>query len=83
MAIAATEWMDFCLTPAIAAQITSLTDGVSTSNMLDQVPASVKADPIKFFSPEIFAKSELISPLSPVTIQQYQDLWTKMRSGQL
>ncbi len=79
----ATEWMDFCLTPAIAAQITALTDAVSTSNELDRVPASVKADPIKFFSPDIFAKSELLTPLSPATISQYQDLWTKMRSGQL
>ena len=83
MAIAATEWMDFCLTPAISAQITSLTDAVSTSNALDQVPASVKADPIKFFSPDIFAKSELLAPLPTATISQYQDLWKKMRSGQL
>ena len=82
-AIAATEWMDFSLTPAIAAQITALTDGVSTSSALDQVPASVKADPIKFFSPDIFAKSELLTPLPTAAISQYQDLWTKMRSGQL
>ena len=75
--------MDFCLTPAIAAQLTALTDAVSTSSELDQVPASVKADPIKFFSPDIFAKSELLAPLSPAAISQYQDLWTKMRSGQL
>ena len=83
IAIGATEWMDFCLTPAIAAQITALTDAVSTSSELEQVPASVKADPIKFFSPDIFAKSELLTPLSPAAISQYQDLWTKMRSGQL
>jgi putative spermidine/putrescine transport system substrate-binding protein len=83
IAIAAAEWMNFCLTPAIAAQITSLTDAVSTSSELDQVPASVKADPIKFFSPDILAKSELISPLSPSTLTQYKDLWTKLRSGVL
>ena len=83
IAIAATEWMDFCLTPAIAAQITALTDAVSTSTELDQVPASVKIDPIKFFSPDIFAKSELLTPLATATISEYQDLWTKMRSGQL
>jgi putative spermidine/putrescine transport system substrate-binding protein len=82
-AIAAAEWMNFCLTPAIAVQITSLTEAVSPSSELDKVPASVKADPIKFFSQDILAKSELIAPLSPLAITQYKDLWTKMRSGDL
>lgn len=81
VAIAAMEWINFCLTPEIAAQITSLTDAVSASSELDQVPASVKADPIKFFSQDVFAKSELISPLSALTLTQYKDLWTKLRSG--
>jgi putative spermidine/putrescine transport system substrate-binding protein len=83
VAIAAMEWINFCLTPEIAAQISSLTDAVSTSSELNQVPASVKADPIKFFSQDILAKSELISPLSPSTLTQYKDLWTKLRSGTL
>jgi putative spermidine/putrescine transport system substrate-binding protein len=80
-AISAAEWMNFCLTPEIAAQITSLTEAISASSELDQVPASVKADPIKFFSQDILAKSELIAPLSPSTLTQYKDLWTKLRSG--
>lgn len=80
---AALEWMNFCLTPAIAAQITSLTDAVSTSSELEQVPASVKADPIKFFAQDILAKSELIATLTPNDVSQYKDLWTKMRSGSL
>ena len=79
-AIVAAEWMNFCLTPAIAAQITALTDAVSPSNELDLVPASIKAEPIKFFPKEILAKSELIAPLSPSAMLQYQDLWSKMRS---
>ncbi|GBO56769.1 spermidine/putrescine-binding periplasmic protein [Pseudanabaena sp. lw0831] len=83
VAIAAMEWMNFCLTPEIAAQITSLTDAVSVSSELEKVPTSVKADPIKFFSQDILAKSELISPLSPSTLSQYKDLWTKLRSGTL
>jgi spermidine/putrescine-binding protein len=77
------EWINFCLTPAIAAQITSLTDAVSASSELEQVPASVKADPIKFFSQDILAKSELMSPLPPSTLTQYKDIWTKLRSGTL
>ena len=82
-AIAAMEWVNFCLTPEIAAQITSLTDAVSASSELEKVPASVKADPIKFFSQDILAKSELMSPLPPSTLSQYKDLWTKLRSGTL
>ncbi|MFM6348312.1 MAG: hypothetical protein ACKPFK_24700, partial [Dolichospermum sp.] len=68
------------LTPAIAAQITALTDAVSPSGELDQIPVSVKADPIKFFPQEVLTKSEILTPLSQPTIQQYKDLWTKMRS---
>ncbi|NUN64071.1 extracellular solute-binding protein [Pseudanabaena biceps] len=83
VAIAVGDWMNFCLTPAIAAQITALTDAVSTSSDLTQVPDSVKANSIKFFAPEVFAKSDLIEPLSPALLTQYQDLWTKMRSGSL
>ena len=79
----AAAWMDFTISPAIAAQVTALTDAVSTSSNLDQVPASIKADPIKFFAPEIFAKSELISPLPASAVTTYQELWTKMRSGSL
>ncbi len=81
--IAAAEWMNFCLTPEIAAQITSLTDAVSPSSDLDQVPASVKADPIKFFPQDVFARSELILPLSQASLLQYKDIWTKLRSGTL
>ena len=83
VAIAAAEWMNFCLTPAIAVQITSLTDAVSPSSELDQLPNSVKTDPIKFFSQDVLAKSELISELSPSALLQYKDLWTEMRSGKL
>lgn len=77
------EWMDFCLTPNIAAQITVLTDAVSTSSDLTQVPSSVKTDLIKFLPPEIFNKSEIIAPLPPSTLTQYQDLWTKLRSNSI
>jgi putative spermidine/putrescine transport system substrate-binding protein len=83
VAIASLEWMNFCLTPEVAAQITSLTDAVSVSGELEQVPASVKSDPIKFFSPDILAKSELMSPLPSATLTKYKDLWTKLRSGTL
>jgi putative spermidine/putrescine transport system substrate-binding protein len=63
--------------------VTALTDAVSTSSNLDQVPASVKTDPIKFFAPEIFTKSELIVPLTASASNAYQELWTKMRSRSL
>ena len=77
------EWIDFCLSPAIAAQITALTDAISPARDLSQVPDSVKADPIKFFAADILAKSELLLPLSPAATQEYDQLWTKLRSGSL
>ncbi len=77
------EWIDFCLSPAIAAQITALTDAISPVRDLSQVPDSVKADPIKFFAADTLAKSELILPLSEASNQEYVQLWTKLRSGNL
>jgi putative spermidine/putrescine transport system substrate-binding protein len=79
----AAQWMDFCVSPTAAAQITALTDARSTSLLMEQVPASIKADPIKFIDPAILANSEVITPLTASTLTQYQGIWTKLRSGNL
>jgi putative spermidine/putrescine transport system substrate-binding protein len=80
---AASQWMDFSLTPAIAAQITALTDGTSTSAALEQVPASIQADPLKFPAPSAIAQSEVLLPLSEATAKQYKEIWTKLRTNNL
>ncbi|MEE3716447.1 extracellular solute-binding protein [Tumidithrix elongata RA019] len=80
---AACHWMDYCLTPAIAAQISALTDAVTTSSALEQVPASVRADTIKFPAPQTIAQSEVLLPLSESTAKQYKEIWTKLRTNSL
>jgi putative spermidine/putrescine transport system substrate-binding protein len=80
---AACQWMDFSLTPAIAAQIAALTDATTTSSALDQVPTAVKADLLKFPTPQTIAQSEVLLPLSETTAKQYKELWRKLRSNAL
>ncbi|WP_019500334.1 ABC transporter substrate-binding protein [Pseudanabaena sp. PCC 6802] len=75
------QWIDFCLQPEIAAQITALTDGTTPITDLAKIPASVKANPLKFPQPEAIANSETLLPLSPETTAQYERLWRKIRWG--
>jgi putative spermidine/putrescine transport system substrate-binding protein len=75
------NWMNFCLQPAIAAQITSLTDAATTSSALEQVPNNVKSDSIRFPAEATLAKSEVLLPLSESTSKQYQQLWTKITTS--
>ncbi|CAN1212017.1 Spermidine/putrescine ABC transporter substrate-binding protein [Tumidithrix helvetica PCC 7403] len=79
----ACHWMDYSLTPAIAAQITALTDATTTSSALEQVPASIKADILKFPAPQTIAQSEVFLPLSETTAKQYKEIWTKLRTNSL
>jgi putative spermidine/putrescine transport system substrate-binding protein len=76
----ARQWIDFCLQPEIAAQITALTDGNTPIADLGKIPASVKANPLKFPQTEAIANSEVLSSLSPETTTQYEQLWRKIRS---
>jgi putative spermidine/putrescine transport system substrate-binding protein len=77
----ARQWIDFCLQPEIAAQITALTDGTTPIADLHKIPASVKANPLKFPPAEAIANSEVLSSLSPETTTQYEQLWRKIRWG--
>lgn len=77
----ARQWIDFCLQPEIAAQITALTDGTTPITDLGQIPASVKANPLKFPQTEAISNSEPLLPLSPETMAQYERLWRKIRWG--
>jgi putative spermidine/putrescine transport system substrate-binding protein len=79
--ISAQQWINFCLQPEIAAQITALTDATATIPALDKLPASVKANPVKFPQVQAIANSEVLLPLPPETKQQYEQLWQKMRSN--
>lgn len=79
--INAQQWINYCLQPEIAAQITALTDATATIPALDKLPASVKGNPVKFPQAEAIANSEVLLPLSPETKQRYAQFWQKMRSN--
>jgi len=72
-------WLNFCLEPAIANQITALTTARSTCDDTT-LPNSIKSDPLKFPSPQILASSEFLLPLPPSTVKQYTEIWAKLRS---
>jgi putative spermidine/putrescine transport system substrate-binding protein len=77
----ARQWIDFCLQPEIAAQITALTDGTTPIADLSKIPASVKANPLKFPQTEAIANSETLLPLPSEANWQYEQLWRKIRWG--
>jgi putative spermidine/putrescine transport system substrate-binding protein len=79
--IRALQWINFCLHPETAAQITAFTDATATIPALDKLPASVKANPVKFPQAQAIANSEVLLPLSPETRQQYAQFWQRMRSN--
>jgi putative spermidine/putrescine transport system substrate-binding protein len=73
------NWLNFCLEPAIANQITALTASTATNADASLLPKSVTSDPIKFPNPHVLAKSELILPLSEITKQEYLQTWENLR----
>ena len=77
----ALSWLNFCLEPTIANQITALTNATATNSDPATLPQSVVNNPLKFLSPKILAKSELILPLPKETTQQYENAWVTMRKG--
>ncbi|WP_225882691.1 extracellular solute-binding protein [Thalassoporum mexicanum] len=77
---AAYKWINYTLSPAIANQITALTDAVSTMPVNADLPAKIRANQLKFPSPEVIAKSELLQPLSDDALSEYLALWQELRS---
>lgn len=75
------DWLDLCLTPAIANQITALTDATATNPDLGKLPKSVTSNILKFPPDQILAKSELILPLSETSNQEYKQLWENLRQA--
>jgi putative spermidine/putrescine transport system substrate-binding protein len=73
------NWLNFCLEPAIANQITALTASTATNPDVSLLPKSVTSNPIKFPNPQVLAKSELILPLSEITKQEYLQIWENLR----
>jgi putative spermidine/putrescine transport system substrate-binding protein len=76
----ADQWMDFCLQPAIAKDISVLSK--TNSPMSPNIIASEIPDPLRNLlvnNQEVFAKSEFLLPLSPAAIKQYESLFTSIK----
>lgn len=74
------QWIDFCLTPEIAQQISLQTKATSPITVTLN-PANIQK-PLRdllLSDPAIFQRSEFLLPLSKTTMQQYQSLWEKIR----
>jgi len=75
------QWIDFCLQPNIAKQISLLTK--SNSPISTNIVASDIQKPLRnllLSNREVFDKSEFLLPLSPSTVKQYESLFAKMKA---
>ncbi len=78
------QWIDFCLTPNIAKDISVLTK--TNSPTFTDIGASNISEPVRkllLSNSEIFNKSEFLLPLSQAATTQYENLFAKMRSQEL
>ncbi|NJK33590.1 MAG: extracellular solute-binding protein [Oscillatoriales cyanobacterium SM2_2_1] len=76
----ACRWMNFCLTPAIAGQISTYTAATSplSRDRLGLAEPTLREQE-KFFPDAIFENSETLSPLSDRQTLKYEKLWQSMR----
>ncbi|ARV62598.1 polyamine ABC transporter substrate-binding protein [Nostocales cyanobacterium HT-58-2] len=73
------QWMDFCLSPSIAKEISLITK--ANSPIPTKIAASDVQKPLRSLlleNPEVFDKSEFLLPLSPLVAAQYDSLFAKI-----
>lgn len=74
------SWLNFCLEPPIANQITALTNATATMSDISSLPQSVVENDLKLLDPKVLARSELILPLSETAAKDYENAWLQMRN---
>jgi Spermidine/putrescine-binding periplasmic protein len=80
----ADKWIDFCWSPQVATQLSLLT--ATTSPIIlgmnpQELPQSLRENPLLFPDKAILENSDFLQPLSPNSVKQYQQLWEKIRRG--
>ncbi|HEY9618002.1 MAG TPA: extracellular solute-binding protein [Microcoleaceae cyanobacterium] len=77
----AATWINFCWQANIANQITQLSQAISPITPLPQapLPPDLQQDGILLPDRAAWQASEFLQPLSEPAIQQYQQLWQKIR----
>ncbi|WP_309236069.1 extracellular solute-binding protein [Planktothrix sp. FACHB-1365] len=78
------QWIDFCWSPQVATQLSLLT--ATTSPIIlgmnpEELPQSLRENPLLLPQSSILEKSDFLQPLSQNSIKQYQQLWEKIRLG--
>ncbi|MBE9230616.1 extracellular solute-binding protein [Cuspidothrix issatschenkoi LEGE 03284] len=73
------QWLDFCLQPNISKQIALLTKTNSPiDNNIGVGDIQSQLQNLLITNPEVFAKSEFLLPLPAKTMQQYEDLFSRI-----
>nr|WP_228057607.1 extracellular solute-binding protein [Tychonema sp. LEGE 07203] len=78
----ASKWIDFCLQPQIAPQLSLLAKASSpiiTGMKPEDLPADIRANPVLLPPAKILAASDFLLPLGEAGIQQYRSLWQEIR----
>ena len=76
------QWIDFCLQPAIAPQLSLLSKASSpiiVGMKPENLPADVRTNPVLFPDAKILAQSEFMLPFGDAGIAQYRSHWQEMR----
>jgi putative spermidine/putrescine transport system substrate-binding protein len=75
-------WLDFCLDPGPAAEITRVSGGMSPL-VFDpqQRPTQLENNPLRLPAPALLANSESLFPLSEVGDKVLQNLWATLGEG--
>nr|WP_228056258.1 extracellular solute-binding protein [Microcoleus sp. LEGE 07076] len=78
----ASKWINFCLQPQIAPQLSLLAKASSpiiTGMKPEDLPASIRTNPVLFPPAKILAASDFLLPFGEAGIQQYRSLWQEIR----
>ncbi|HTL89283.1 MAG TPA: extracellular solute-binding protein [Leptolyngbya sp.] len=76
------QWINFCWQPAIAPQLSLLSQAASPMlSTLDPktFPEALQQNSLLTPQPELLDRSEFLKPISDTTIEQYRTLWAKIR----
>lgn len=78
----AEQWINFCWQPDVATQMSLLTGSTSpvvVNLKTNELPQELQTNPILLPSAQILEKSDFLLPLSPETMEKYQNLWDTIR----
>ena len=76
------KWIDFCWQEDVVKQIGLFAD--ASSPMLfnlssDEIPGTVRKNPLLYVDPDIFEQSEFIVPLPEAVEEKYVSIWKQIR----